>query len=126
MAPVLVLKDGTAVASVGSSGGRRILNCNAQVIMNMVDHGLTPQPAIGAPRIDASTPDLIVSTRLPAATRDALAALGHKIAVRDEIYLHGEFASAVAIKRDELGEFLGGVDPYYPAMAIGVQQETKG
>ena len=78
MSPALVLKDGAAVASVGSSGGRRIMNCNAQIIMNLVDHGLTPQPAITAPRIDASTPDLIVSARLPAATREALAALGHK------------------------------------------------
>ena len=125
MAPSLVLKDGAAVASVGSSGGRRIMNCNAQVIMNLIDHGLTPQPAIAAPRIDASTPDLIVSTRLPAATQEALAALGHKLAVRDEINLHGEFASAVAIQRESNGDVVGGVDPYYPAMAIGVQRKEQ-
>ncbi len=101
------------------------MNCNAQVIMNLLDHNLTPQPAIAAPRIDASTPDLIVSTRLPVATRHALAALGHTIAVRDEIHLHGEFASAVAIQRESNGEVIGGVDPYYPAMAIGVQREAQ-
>ena len=98
------------------------MNCNAQIIMNLVDQGLTPQPAIAAPRIDASTPELIVSTRLPIATREALVALGHKVTVRDEIHLHGEFASAVVIQRDESGGFNGGVDPYYPAMAIGVQR----
>jgi len=88
-------------------------------VMNLADHGLTAQPAISAPRIDASTPDLIVSARLPVQTRDALANQGHRLAVRDEIHLHGEFASALAIQR--IGEeFVGGADPYYPAMAVGV------
>jgi gamma-glutamyltranspeptidase / glutathione hydrolase len=99
------------------------MNCNAQVIMNLIDHGLTPQPAIAAPRIDASTPDLIVSNRLPLATRDSLTRLGHTLAVRDEVLLHGEFASAVAILHELDGGFRGGVDPYYPAMAIGIDRE---
>ncbi len=119
MAPMLLLRGNDTVASIGSSGGRRILNCNAQVVMNLVDHGLSPQPAISAPRIDASTPDLLVSARLPRETRDALAAKGHTLAMRDEIHLHGEFASAVMIQRDGQ-EFRGGADPYYPAMAVGV------
>jgi gamma-glutamyltranspeptidase/glutathione hydrolase len=120
MAPLLVLRDGRAVASLGSSGGRRIMNCNAQLVMNLLDHGLTMQPAIAAPRIDASTPDLLVSQRLPTATREALTALGHHVVARDERNLNGDFASPVGIVRAEDGLLRGGADPYYPAMAIGV------
>lgn len=120
MSPLLLLRDGRAVASLGSSGGRRILNCNAQLVMNLVDHGLTIQPAIQAPRIDASTPDLIVSSRLPAATRDALIAHGHPLVTRDETHLQGEFASPVGVQRLDDGTLLGGADPYYFAMAVGV------
>jgi gamma-glutamyltranspeptidase/glutathione hydrolase len=120
MAPLLVLRDGQAVASLGSSGGRRILNCNAQLVMNLLDHGLSIQPAIEAPRIDASTPDLLVSERLPTATREALAAKGHRVVSRDERNLLGDFASPVGIHREANGALRGGADPFYQAMALGV------
>jgi gamma-glutamyltranspeptidase / glutathione hydrolase len=120
MAPLLILQDGRAIASVGSSGGRRIMNCNAQLVMNLLDHGLTAQPAIAAPRIDASTPDLIVSARLPRETTEALSALGHNVVSRDERFLTGEFASPLVIEHVDGGLFRGGADPYYQAMAVGV------
>ena len=120
MAPLVILGEGIALASLGSSGGRRIMNCNAQLVMNLLDHGLTVQPAIAAPRVDASTPDLIASLRLPAETRAALTDLGHQVVPRDERNLNGEFASPVGIQRDEDGTLRGGADPFYPAMAIGV------
>ena len=122
MAPLVITKDGRAVAAVGSSGGRRIMNCHAQLVMNLLDHGLSMQPAISAPRIDASTVDLIVSTRLPAAVRDELAALGHRVSVRDETHFLGEFASPTGVLVDGDGNLRGGVDPYYfPATAAGVE-----
>jgi gamma-glutamyltranspeptidase/glutathione hydrolase len=120
MAPLLVLRDGAAIASLGSSGGRRIMNCNAQLVMNVLDHGLPVQAAIAAPRIDASTPDLIVSRRLTAATQGTLHEIGHTIVTRDERHLLGDFASPVGIVREPEGTLHGGADPYYQAMAIGL------
>jgi len=124
MAPAILTRDGQVLASLGASGGRRIINCLAQLIVNLVDHGLSMQPAITAPRIDASTPDLLVSDRLPPATRDALAALGHQVVPRVETPGGGDFASPVGILRRQDGLLHGGADPFYPAMAIGVPERT--
>jgi gamma-glutamyltranspeptidase/glutathione hydrolase len=121
MTPFVIAQDGQAVAAVGSSGGRRIMNCHAQLIMNLLDHGLSMQPAISAPRIDASTADLMVSDRLPAPVRERLAALGHRISVRDETLMLGDFASPAGVLLAGDGTLRGGVDPYYyPATATGV------
>jgi gamma-glutamyltranspeptidase/glutathione hydrolase len=121
MSPALLTRDGRAVASLGASGGRRILNCLAQIAMNLVDHGMTMQPAVSAPRIDASTPDLLVSARIPPATIERLATLGHRINVLHEELFLGEFAQPACVQVDASGACRGGVDPfYYPATAVGV------
>jgi gamma-glutamyltranspeptidase / glutathione hydrolase len=120
MAPAIVTGDRWA-ASIGASGGRRIQNCIAQIIVNLLDFGLGMQDAISAPRIDASVPALAVSARLPAATRDRLAALGHHLSVRDEALFTGDFASPVGILRAADGTLTGGADPFYfPATVIGL------
>ena len=120
MAPAILTRDGRTVASFGASGGRRIMNCLAQLVVSLVDHGMAMQPAITAPRIDASTPDLFVSARLPDSTREALAALGHRVAIRDERQFLGDFASPVGVLRDADGLLRGGADPFYfPAAVVG-------
>jgi len=118
MSPVVLTRGGQSVASLGASGGRKISNCLAQMMMNVVDHGMSIQQAITAPRIDASTPNLSVSARIPRATREALAALGHRVVPRVESPGGSDFASPVAILRDADGTLHGGADPFYPAMAI--------
>ncbi len=126
MAPAIVTRNGNVVASLGSSGGRRIMNCNSQLVMNLVDHHQSIQGAIEQPRIDASTAELIVSQRLPSATRDALAARGHQIAIRDERLLLGDFASPAGVMATADGRYLGGADPYYfPAAAVGVDTDAR-
>jgi gamma-glutamyltranspeptidase/glutathione hydrolase len=120
MSPALLLKGGEAIASLGASGGRRIIGAVAQVAMNLVDHGLGMQEAVSAPRIDASTPELIVSDRIDAAVIDGLRQLGHRLALSDETLLGSDFASPACIQRLESG-FVGGVDQYYfPTTAVGV------
>jgi len=126
MAPLIVAKQGRVTASIGASGGRRILACNAQIVANLLTHGLTIQPAMSAPRIDASTLDLHISRRLPESTRDQLAAWGHHVIVRDERLFTGEFASPVGVAVDTRGRFTGGADPFYfPATVIGIGDETR-
>jgi gamma-glutamyltranspeptidase/glutathione hydrolase len=121
MSPALLLKDGAAVAALGASGGRKILNCVAQLAMNVAAHGLTMQPATSAPRIDCSTPDVIVSDRLPAATIAALRAMGHQPVLSDETLLGGDFSSPASVQRAATADFRGGVDAYYyGATAVGV------
>ncbi|MFT4038339.1 MAG: gamma-glutamyltransferase [Thermomicrobiales bacterium] len=122
MAPLIVSRGGKPFAAVGSSGGRRIMNCNAQLVMNLTDWRLAAQPAISAPRIDCSTAELLLSVRFPAATVEALRALGHRVGVRDETRFTGDFASPAIVRLGTDGIYDGGADPYYaPATAISVR-----
>jgi gamma-glutamyltranspeptidase/glutathione hydrolase len=127
MAPIMVTRDGQVVAAIGSSGGRKILNCHAQMLANLLDYGMTMQPAISAPRIDASTPSLLADSRIAAATLADLRRRGHPVAVRDETLLTIDFASPVGIRRVADGALQGGVDQdYFPATAVGVDDGGRG
>jgi gamma-glutamyltranspeptidase/glutathione hydrolase len=118
MAPVVLSRGGRPWASLGASGGRRIMNCNAQLIINMIDWRLAAQPAISAPRIDCSTPELLMSWRFPEETVTALRGMGHRVGIRDERLFTGDFASPASVRRTADGVFDGGADPFYfPATA---------
>lgn len=119
MAPAIAASASGMLAAIGASGGRRIMNCVAQIVSNLADYGFGMQAAVSAPRIDASTLDLLVDDRIPEPTRDALRRRGHRVVVKHDRLFRGGFASpACVLRQDET--FTGGVDPYYfPATAIG-------
>jgi len=121
MAPALITRDGRIRASIGSSGGRKIMNCNAQLIANIAAFDLPMGEALAAPRIDASQRPLAVSSRFDPKTRQHLAELGHPVEVIDETLLTPGFASpaGIAITRD--GQLEAAADQwYYPATAIAL------
>lgn len=121
MSPAIITRNHEVVAALGASGGRRIMNCLAQITMNLVDHNMSMQEAVTAPRIDRSTSALYLSSRLPKPVATGLSELGHRVSLRDETLLFGEFASPACVQRTRLGELRGGVDPYsYPATAKGI------
>ena len=121
MAPIVVARNNRALAAIGASGGRRILNCNIQIALNVIERGQSMQNATSAPRIDRSTPMLFVSPRFGAATIAELEKRGHRLKVKDERNLLGEYSSPASVKLAADGTFTGGVDPYYfPATAVGV------
>jgi gamma-glutamyltranspeptidase/glutathione hydrolase len=51
MTPTIVVKDGKLFMTVGAPGGSRISTAVLQVILNVVDFGMTIQDAIDAPRV---------------------------------------------------------------------------
>lgn len=54
MAPTLLFnKDGKPFAALGSAGGSRIINAVVQITSNLIDHGMSVEQAIDAPRISA-------------------------------------------------------------------------
>lgn len=119
MSPTVLVGPG-GVAALGASGGRKIMNCVAQLVQDLADAGMGMQDAVGAPRIDASTATLLASAQFAPATIAELERRGHRVTVRDEISLTGGFASPACVLRRD-GEYTGGVDPfYYPATAVGV------
>ncbi|WP_296825391.1 gamma-glutamyltransferase [Thiobacillus sp.] len=86
MAPLLLLKDGKPVAAYGSPGGATIINSVLNVTLNLIDHGMTMQQAIDAPRLSVTNAAGKVSCEggqtfmqppFSLVTQDALRTLGH-------------------------------------------------
>jgi gamma-glutamyltranspeptidase/glutathione hydrolase len=75
MTPTVVLKDGAPVLIVGTPGGARITTTVLQVIVNVIDYGMSLQEAVDAPRIHHQwLPDTLAAEPL-ALSADTVAAL---------------------------------------------------
>ena len=80
MSPTIVSRDGKTLMVIGSPGGSRIITIVLQAILNVIDHGMTIQEAVNAPRIHHQwLPDKIYAEpfALSPDTKAALAARGH-------------------------------------------------
>jgi gamma-glutamyltranspeptidase/glutathione hydrolase len=85
MSPTIVLKDNQVLMVVGSPGGARIITTVMQVILNVIDQGMTIREAVDAPRVHLQwLPDelRIEKNGLSADTVEKLTAMGYKIQVR--------------------------------------------
>jgi gamma-glutamyltranspeptidase/glutathione hydrolase len=54
MAPMLLFKAGKPVAAFGSPGGSTIINSVLNITLNLIDHGMSLQQAIDAPRLSVT------------------------------------------------------------------------
>jgi gamma-glutamyltranspeptidase/glutathione hydrolase len=88
MAPSMMFNpDGSPLLAYGSPGGATIINSVVNVSINLIDHGMTLQEAIDAPRVSVASaaPTITVDPWFPAATVDALRAapLGYTVNLSD-------------------------------------------
>ena len=122
MAPVLVYDGDRPVLGAGALGGRRIISAVTQIVLDIVDHGLTPQQACEASRIDASERVTFVGEGVGQHVIDALADRGHRVeSVReDHDHLGIAFANATAIGLDPDGLIRCGVDARRACEAMSV------
>jgi gamma-glutamyltranspeptidase / glutathione hydrolase len=99
MTPTLVLRDGKPVLIVGTPGGSRITTTVLEVIVNVIDHGMTLQEAVDAPRIHHQWwPDTIAAEpfALSADTVKSLTGMGYKV-VELEPWGAGNAAESIGI-----------------------------
>jgi gamma-glutamyltranspeptidase / glutathione hydrolase len=99
MTPTIVLKDGKPVLVVGTPGGSRIITTVLEIIVNVIDHGMTLQEAVDAPRIHHQwLPDTLAAEpfALSADTSAALTRMGYHV-VPLEVWGAGNAAEAVGI-----------------------------
>ncbi len=85
MTPTIVTKDGKLVMVVGSPGGSRIITITLEAIINVIDHGMSVQEAIDAPRVHMQfEPDVVFLERgaISPDTRKVLAAAGYSFSDR--------------------------------------------
>lgn len=78
MAPMIVLRDGQPVFALGLPGGVRIFPSAMQAIVNLIDHGMTLQQAVEAPRLWTEGHHLELEPAY-AAQADAMRARGHQV-----------------------------------------------
>lgn len=109
MTPTIVLRDGKPFMTLGSPGATRILTTVAQVISNVVDHGMDIQEAINAPRMFDNGNGLKLEGRISEDVVKELEAKGHEVEVRDDYDLY--FGGAQGITLEESGKLHGGADP---------------
>ncbi|WP_299821825.1 gamma-glutamyltransferase [uncultured Jannaschia sp.] len=78
MAPMIVLRDERPRVALGLPGGVRIFPSALQAIVNLLDHGMSLQEAVEAPRLWTDGAHLELEPAY-APMRDALAARGHDV-----------------------------------------------
>ena len=79
MAPLIVLRDGAPRWALGLPGGLRIFPSAMQALVNLIDHGLSLQQAVEAPRLWTQGFQLELEPGFPDAVADALRARGHDV-----------------------------------------------
>ncbi|MDQ3249267.1 MAG: gamma-glutamyltransferase, partial [Chloroflexota bacterium] len=65
MAPTIVSKNGKPVLVLGSPGATRIITSNLQVILNVLDFGMSISDAVHAARFDCQGGDIRCQARIP-------------------------------------------------------------
>ncbi|MCT8973924.1 gamma-glutamyltransferase [Microbaculum marinisediminis] len=76
MAPTIVLRDGQPAFALGLPGGLRIFGCVMQALVNLIDHRMSLQEAVEAPRLWTQGGDLEVEDGYPDSTHGGLTAMG--------------------------------------------------
>jgi gamma-glutamyltranspeptidase/glutathione hydrolase len=79
MSPVMALRNGKLVYALGLPGGKRIFPSALQALVNLIDHGMSLQEAVEAPRVWTEGNALEVELAVPDGVRASLALLGHKV-----------------------------------------------
>jgi gamma-glutamyltranspeptidase/glutathione hydrolase len=125
--PAFMTRDGAPVLAFGVMGGDFQPQGHAQVVMNMIDFGMSPQQATDVPRIahdGSSSPwgdsmenggQLVLERGFDPAVVQGLIERGHRIA--DDIDAHGGYQAIW--REDDPLRYFGGSDPRKDGQAAG-------
>ena len=79
MAPMMVRRDGRLLHALGLPGGLRIFPSAMQALVNLLDHGMTLQEAVEAPRIWTEGGVVEMEEAFPEEVASGLAKRGHEV-----------------------------------------------
>jgi gamma-glutamyltranspeptidase/glutathione hydrolase len=136
--PTIVLKRGEPFAAYGSPGGATIINSVLNITLNLIDHDMTIQEAIDAPRLSVTSAGGAVSCEGPTASQpfitpafppanlQALRALGHTTVPASGV-CSATIGSVQAVIIDlRTGKQYGGADARREGTVIGVPRPEHG
>jgi gamma-glutamyltranspeptidase/glutathione hydrolase len=119
MSPTLVLKDGKPYMTIGMPGATRIITVLPQILMNIIDHKMTMQKAIDAPRIHCEAgKEIFIESRIPKEVQDGLIRNGYKLVIKKDFDLYFGGTQAVMID-PKTGKPYGGADPRREGSVMG-------
>jgi gamma-glutamyltranspeptidase / glutathione hydrolase len=116
MTPTIVLERNTPVMTLGAPGGAWIGVAILQVLLNVLDWGMSMPEAVAAPRFSATSDVIDISNRIPGTTQSALEAMGYEV---KRSPLTFPFAAPHGITSWD-GELEGGADPQRDGYAAGI------
>ena len=96
-APLIALKNGKPAYALGMPGGLRIFGSVMQGFLNLVDHGMSLQEAVEAPRLWTQGAAVEVEPAFATAVLEALAKRGHQISSMPHV---GGGMNAIAFHAD--------------------------
>jgi gamma-glutamyltranspeptidase/glutathione hydrolase len=79
MSPMMALRDGKLVYALGLPGGKRIFPSAMQALINLIDHGMSLQEAVEAPRVWTEGNALEVERAVPEGVRARLRSMSHHV-----------------------------------------------
>ena len=116
MAPLVALgPGGWPRLGVGSSGGRRIVSANVQLLQAFVDGGLPIDAALEFPRLDASGEQLLADARFDASVLATLGRRGWDVLTAEESPYPRHFASPAGVAAYADGRRTGAADRLMPS-----------
>ncbi len=99
MAPTIVLRGGMPLYALGLPGGVKIFGSALQAVINLLDHGMTLQEAVEAPRVWTQGHTLHLEPAISDETEAALTARGHRT---ERVRTVGGGLNAIAFAPDGL------------------------
>ena len=118
MAPTIIYKEGKPVLVLGAPGATRIITSILQVILNVIDFGMSISDAVHAPRFDCEGDLIQCQARIP---EMVCAEIRKKHPVVRMPYSHGGLGLVHAITIDPMsGKLSGAADTGSDGMAMEV------
>lgn len=114
MGPLILFKEDKPYLVLGSPGGTRIFPSLTQIILNIIEFGMSLDEAIEAPRfftysVQGKPKNLHLESRIPSSIIQALESMGHKPIVRQAFDKYFGGAQGILISQEEK-ILLGGAD----------------
>ena len=110
MTPTMVFDHGKLRVCVGAPGGTKIVTAILQVLVNVLDHEMSPVEAVSAPRVDYQGNVVQAEGRIPRAVCEGLEKAGYAVNRRTLNY-DSYFARPQVIVAERDGFISGASDP---------------
>jgi gamma-glutamyltranspeptidase/glutathione hydrolase len=109
MTPTMVFDGDRLRVCIGAPGGTKIVTGILQVLVHVLDHGMTPVEAVSAPRVDFQGDVVQMEARIPPAVARGLEAAGYRVNRRTLNYDSYFSRPQVIVARE--GGLVGASDP---------------